>query len=149
MLGAASGIVAGLVAVTPAAGLIGPVGAIVLGIIASAICYFFVTVVKNKLGYDDSLDVFGVHGIGGIVGAVGTGVFTSASLGGIGYADGVTMADQVWTQILAVLVTIAWSGIGSLILYKIVDLLVGLRVSKESETEGLDLSSHGEAAYHN
>lgn len=149
MLGAASGIVAGLVAVTPAAGLVGPVGAIVLGIIASAICYFFVTVVKNKLGYDDSLDVFGVHGIGGIVGAVGTGVFTSASLGGIGYADGVTMADQVWTQILAVLVTIAWSGIGSLILYKIVDLLVGLRVSKESETEGLDLSSHGEAAYHN
>ncbi|MGV0760575.1 ammonium transporter [Tistrella mobilis] len=149
MLGAASGIVAGLVAVTPAAGLIGPVGAIVLGIIASAICYFFVTVVKNKLGYDDSLDVFGVHGIGGIVGAVGTGVFTSASLGGIGYADGVTMADQVWTQILAVLVTIAWSGIGSLILYKIVDLIVGLRVSKESETEGLDLSSHGEAAYHN
>ena len=149
MLGAASGIVAGLVAVTPAAGLIGPVGAIVLGIIASAICYFFVTVVKNKLGYDDSLDVFGVHGIGDIVGAVGTGVFTSASLGGIGYADGVTMADQVWTQILAVLVTIAWSGIGSLILYKIVDLIVGLRVSKESETEGLDLSSHGEAAYHN
>ncbi|WP_372070253.1 ammonium transporter (plasmid) [Tistrella mobilis] len=149
MLGAASGIVAGLVAVTPAAGLIGPVGAIVLGIIASAICYFFVTVVKNKLGYDDSLDVFGVHGIGGIIGAVGTGVFTSASLGGIGYADGVTMADQVWTQILAVLVTIAWSGIGSLILYKIVDLIVGLRVSKESETEGLDLSSHGEAAYHN
>ena len=149
MLGAASGIVAGLVAVTPAAGLIGPVGAIVLGIIASAICYFFVTVVKNKLGYDDSLDVFGVHGIGGIVGAVGTGVFTSASLGGIGYADGVTMADQVWTQILAVLVSIAWSGIGSLILYKIVDLIVGLRVSKESETEGLDLSSHGEAAYHN
>ncbi|AFK56027.1 ammonium transporter [Tistrella mobilis] len=148
MLGAASGIVAGLVAVTPAAGLIGPVGAIVLGIIASAICYFFVTVVKNKLGYDDSLDVFGVHGIGGIIGAVGTGVFTSASLGGIGYADGVTMADQVWTQILAVLVTIAWSGIGSLILYKIVDLIVGLRVSKEAESEGLDLSSHGEAAYH-
>ncbi|MAM75636.1 ammonium transporter [uncultured Tistrella sp.] len=148
MLGAASGIVAGLVAVTPAAGLIGPVGAIVLGIIASAICYFFVTVVKNKLGYDDSLDVFGIHGIGGVVGAVGTGVFTSASLGGIGYADGVTMADQVWTQILAVLVTIAWSGIGSLILYKIVDLIVGLRVSKEAESEGLDLSSHGEAAYH-
>ena len=149
MLGAASGIVAGLVAVTPAAGLVGPVGAIVLGILASAICYFFVTVVKNKLGYDDSLDVFGIHGIGGIVGAVGTGVFTSASLGGIGYADDVTMADQVWTQILAVLVTIAWSGIGSIILYKIVDLIVGLRVSKESESEGLDLSSHGEAAYHN
>ncbi|MEN2990572.1 ammonium transporter [Tistrella sp. BH-R2-4] len=148
MLGGASGIVAGLVAVTPAAGLIGPVGAIVLGVIASTVCYFFVTVIKNKFGYDDSLDVFGIHGVGGVIGAIGTGVFTSASLGGIGYADGVTMAGQVWTQILAVLVTIAWSGIGSIILYKIVDLIIGLRVSKESEAEGLDLSSHGEAAYH-
>ncbi|GGB44714.1 ammonium transporter [Tistrella bauzanensis] len=148
MLGGASGIVAGLVAVTPAAGLIGPVGAIVLGVIASTVCYVFVTVIKNKFGYDDSLDVFGIHGVGGIIGAIGTGVFTSASLGGIGFADDVTMADQVWTQILAVLVTIAWSGIGSIILYKIVDLIIGLRVSKESETEGLDLSSHGEAAYH-
>lgn len=148
MLGGASGIVAGLVAVTPAAGLIGPVGAIVLGVIASTVCYFFVTVIKNKFGYDDSLDVFGIHGVGGIIGAIGTGVFTSASLGGIGFADDVTMADQVWTQILAVLVTIAWSGIGSIILYKIVDLIIGLRVSKESEAEGLDLSSHGEAAYH-
>ncbi|MEN2976599.1 ammonium transporter (plasmid) [Tistrella bauzanensis] len=148
MLGGASGIVAGLVAVTPAAGLIGPVGAIVLGVIASAVCYFFVTVIKNKFGYDDSLDVFGIHGVGGVIGAIGTGVFTSASLGGIGFADDVTMADQVWTQILAVLVTIAWSGIGSIILYKIVDLIIGLRVSKESEAEGLDLSSHGEAAYH-
>lgn len=149
MLGAASGLVAGLVAVTPAAGLIGPVGAIVLGGIASLGCYFFVTIVKPALGYDDSLDVFGIHGIGGIIGAIGTGVFVSASLGGIGYGDGVTMAEQVWIQILAVAVTIAWCGIGSVILFKIVDLIVGLRPSVDIEREGLDITSHGEAAYHN
>ena len=149
MLGAASGLVAGLVAVTPAAGLIGPVGAIVLGGIASLGCYFFVTIVKPALGYDDSLDVFGIHGIGGIIGAIGTGVFVSTSLGGIGYGDGITMAEQVWIQILAVAVTIAWCGIGSLILFKIVDLVVGLRPSVDIEREGLDITSHGEAAYHN
>lgn len=149
MLGAASGIVAGLVAVTPAAGTIGPVGAIALGAIASAICYYMVAVVKPKLGYDDSLDVFGVHGIGGIVGAIGTGIFTSAALGGTGFADGVTMGSQVFVQIKAVAVTIVWSGVGSFILYKIVDVLVGLRPTAENESIGLDLTSHGEAAYHN
>jgi Amt family ammonium transporter len=148
MLGAASGMIAGLVAVTPAAGLIGPIGAIVLGGIASAFCYYFVTVVKIKAGYDDSLDVFGIHGIGGIVGAIGTGVFASASLGGIGYAEGVTMGGQVWTQILAVLVTIAWCGVVSAILYKLVDAIVGLRPTVEAESQGLDLTSHGEVAYH-
>jgi Amt family ammonium transporter len=148
MLGAASGVVAGLVAVTPACGYIGPVGAIILGAVASIFCYFFVAVVKPALGYDDSLDVFGIHGIGGIVGALGTGVLASASLGGIGYGEGITMADQVWIQFLAVIVTIVWCGIGSLILYKIVDLIVGLRPSVEAEREGLDLTSHGEAAYH-
>ncbi|MEX2319181.1 MAG: ammonium transporter [Bauldia sp.] len=148
MLGAASGLVAGLVAVTPAAGLIGPIGAIVLGVIASLLCYFFVAVVKPAVGYDDSLDVFGIHGIGGIIGAVGTGVLTSAGLGGIGYAEGVSMGAQVWTQILAVVVTVLWCGIGSAILYKIVDLTIGLRVTQEAEREGLDLTSHGEAAYH-
>jgi ammonium transporter, Amt family len=148
MLGAASGLVAGLVAVTPAAGTIGPVGAIVLGAIASAICYFFVSVVKIKMGYDDSLDVFGVHGIGGIVGAVGTGIFTSSSLGGVGYAEGVTMAGQTTTQIMAVCITILWCGVISVILYKIVDLLVGLRVMPDAERQGLDITSHGEAAYH-
>jgi Amt family ammonium transporter len=148
MLGAASGMIAGLVAVTPAAGLVGPIGAIVLGTLASAVCYYFVTVVKIRLGYDDSLDVFGIHGVGGIVGAVGTGIFASASLGGIGYAEGVTMAGQVSTQILAVLVTVLWCGIGSAILYKLVDWLVGLRPSAEAESQGLDLSSHGEVAYH-
>ena len=147
MLGAASGCVAGLVAVTPAAGFAGPVGAIVLGAIASAVCYFFVSVVKIKLGYDDSLDVFGVHGIGGIVGAIGTGVFNSASLGGIDYGD-LTVAGQVWVQIMAVCVTIVWCGVGSFIFYKLVDMLVGLRPSVEAEREGLDLTSHGEVAYH-
>ncbi|MVA96535.1 ammonium transporter [Nitratireductor sp. CAU 1489] len=148
MLGAASGVVAGLVAVTPAAGLVGPVGAIVLGAIASAVCYYFVAVVKIKLGYDDSLDVFGIHGIGGIVGAIGTGVFASSALGGVGYAEGVSMAGQVWTQILAVLVTIVWCGIGSAIFYKLTDVLIGLRPAEDAERQGLDLTSHGEAAYH-
>jgi Amt family ammonium transporter len=148
MLGAASGIIAGLVAVTPAAGFVGPVGAIVLGAIASVVCYYFVATVKIKLGYDDALDVFGVHGIGGIVGAIGTGIFASASLGGVGYAEGVTMASQVWTQILAILVTVVWCGVVSAILYKFVDLVVGLRPTAETESQGLDITSHGEVAYH-
>jgi len=147
MLGAASGLVAGLVAVTPAAGLIGPVGAIALGAIASVICYYFVAVVKHKLGYDDSLDVFGIHGVGGIVGAIGTGVFASSSLGGIGFAEGVTMGGQVYSQIVAVLITLVYGGVVSFILYKIVGAITGLRVKEEEEREGLDLSSHGERAY--
>ena len=149
MLGAASGVIAGLVAVTPAAGAVGPIGAIFLGAIASALCYFAVSVVKNKFGYDDTADVFGVHGVGGIVGAIGTGIFASSALGGVGYAEGMSMASQVWVQIKSVIVTIVWCGIGSAILYKIVDVIVGLRVPVEAEREGLDLSSHGEAAYHN
>ncbi len=149
MLGAISGMVAGLVAVTPAAGIAGPMGAIVLGILVSPLCFFFVSVVKNKFGYDDTADVFGVHGIGGMFGAIGTGVLASASLGGVGYADGVTMGHQVWVQIEAVLTTIVWTGVGSIILYKITDLIIGLRVAPEAEREGLDLSAHGEAAYHN
>ncbi|WP_290690688.1 MULTISPECIES: ammonium transporter [unclassified Haematobacter] len=148
MLGAASGLVAGLVAVTPAAGIIGPIGAIVLGAVASVVCYFFVAVVKIKFGYDDSLDVFGIHGVGGIVGAIGTGIFASSSLGGIGYAEGVTMGAQVWVQIKAVLVTIVWCGVASFILFKIVDMIVGLRVTADAERQGLDLTSHGESAYH-
>ena len=139
MLGAASGMVTGLVAVTPAAGSIGPVGAIVLGAIAAAVCFFFVDVVKNKFGYDDSADVFGVHGIGGIIGALGTGVFTAPGLGGTGGED-FSIASQVFIQGEAVLVTI--------ILYKVVDAIFGLRPSVEDERQGLDLTSHGEAAYH-
>jgi Amt family ammonium transporter len=147
MLGAASGLVAGLVAVTPAAGFVGPVGAIVLGAVASALCYFFVAVVKIRMGYDDSLDVFGIHGIGGIVGAIGTGFFNAEGLGGIGYGD-LSVAAQVWTQFLAVCVTILWCGVVSFILYKVVDLAVGLRPTEEAERQGLDLTSHGEVAYH-
>jgi Amt family ammonium transporter len=157
MLGAVSGAVAGLVAVTPAAGFAGPMGAIVLGIVATAVCYFFVSVVKNKVDYDDSLDVFGIHCVGGIIGALGTGILVNPALGGAGIVDYSTAdfaagyagtATQVWAQFKGVLVTLLWSGIGSAILYKIVDLIVGLRPSAETEREGLDLASHGEVAYH-
>ncbi|MCJ7994503.1 ammonium transporter [Rhizobium cremeum] len=148
MLGAASGMIAGLVAITPAAGIVGPMGAIVMGLIVSPLCYFFVSVVKNKFGYDDTADVFGVHGVGGLFGALATGIFASTSLGGIGYAEGVTMGAQFFTQVKAVLVTLVWCGVGSAILYKITDVIVGLRVPVEAEREGLDLASHGEAAYH-
>ena len=147
MLGAVSGVIAGLVAITPACGTVGPIGAIFLGAIASAACYYFVAVVKIKAGYDDSLDVFGIHGIGGIIGAVGTGIFTAPWLGGTG-GDDFSVASQVWIQILAVLITIAWCGIVSAILYKVVDAVVGLRPVADDERQGLDLSSHGEAAYH-
>jgi Amt family ammonium transporter len=157
MLGAASGAVAGLVTITPAAGFAGPMGSIVLGLIVSPVCYFFVAVVKNKFDYDDSLDVFGVHCIGGIIGAIGTGILVNPALLGAGVVDYSTpdfaagyagTATQVWAQLKAVVTTVLWSGIGSLILYKIVDLIVGLRVPVEAEREGLDLASHGEAAYH-
>jgi Amt family ammonium transporter len=157
MLGAASGAVAGLVAVTPAAGFAGPMGAVLLGLVAGVICFFAVTVLKNALGYDDSLDVFGIHCIGGIVGALGTGILVNPALGGAGIVDYSTAdyaatyagtATQVMNQAKGVLVTLVWSGIGSLILFKIVDLIVGLRPSQESEEQGLDLTSHGEVAYH-
>ncbi|MFZ5749742.1 MAG: ammonium transporter [Pseudomonadota bacterium] len=148
-LGAASGMVAGLVAITPACGTTGPVGAIVLGLVVSPICYLFVTKVKAMFKYDDSLDVFGVHGIGGIVGAIGTGILCAPSLGGTGFVvEAGTMGAQVMVQIQAVLVTLVWSGIGSLILLYIVKAITGLRVDTESERIGLDQTSHGESAYH-
>jgi Amt family ammonium transporter len=156
MLGAVSGAVAGLVAVTPAAGFAGPVGALVLGAIAALGCYFFVSVVKNRFGYDDALDVFGVHCVGGVIGALGTGVLVNPDLGGAGIVDYLNggaasypgAAAQVMSQLKAVLVTLLWSGIGSAILYKIVDLAIGLRPTADIERQGLDLASHGEAAYH-
>lgn len=147
MLGAASGMLAGLVAVTPAAGTVGPVGAIALGAIASAACYYFVGPVKKKLGYDDCLDCFGIHGIGGIVGAIGTGIFTAPLLGGTGGED-FAMAAQVWVQIKAVGITVIWSGLASAVLFVIVDKTIGLRVDAEDERRGLDLTTHGESAYH-
>ena len=146
LLGMLSGIVAGLVAVTPAAGLIGPMGAIVLGAIAGVVCFFFCTTVKNALGYDDSLDVFGVHGVGGIIGSIGTGIFVAPALGGVGVAD-YAMGAQVWKQFVAVVVAVVWCGIGSFILFKIIDAVVGLRVTSDQEREGLDIAEHGERAY--
>jgi Amt family ammonium transporter len=159
MLGAASGAVAGLVAITPAAGNVGIGGALIIGAVAGFACLWGVSGLKKLLGADDSLDVFGVHGVGGIVGALLTGVFNSPALGGPStVADWVTVgmttpeaysiAAQVWVQAKAVGVTIIWSGVVSLIAYKIVDLIFGLRVSEEEEREGLDISSHGETAYH-
>ncbi|MEY5100744.1 MAG: hypothetical protein RJA36_3463 [Pseudomonadota bacterium] len=158
MLGAASGAVAGLVAITPAAGNVGIGGALVIGLLSGFAGLWGVSGLKKLLGADDSLDVFGVHGVCGIMGALLTGVFNSPALGGPGYvadwvtATGITAADysiaaQVWTQAKAVLLTIVWSGVVSVVCYKIVDLLIGLRVSEEAEREGLDISSHGETAY--
>ena len=158
MLGAASGAVAGLVAITPAAGNVGIGGALIIGLIAGFACLWGVNGLKKMLGADDSLDVFGVHGIGGIVGAILTGVFNSPALGGpSAVGDWVTagmitpadysIATQVWTQTKAVLITVVWSGVVSFVAYKLVDLTIGLRVSEEEEREGLDISSHGETAY--
>jgi ammonium transporter, Amt family len=157
LLGMVSGAVAGLVAVTPASGFAGPMGSVVLGLAVSPICLFFVSVVKNKFGYDDALDVFGVHCIGGITGAIGTGILVAPYLGGVGITDYTNfahnnagtydMAAQVWIQIKNVLLTIAWSGIGSAILYKFVDLVIGLRPTPDQEREGLDIADHGERAY--
>ncbi|MCL6249825.1 ammonium transporter [Altererythrobacter sp. KTW20L] len=145
-LGFASGIIAGLVAVTPAAGNSGPFGAILLGILSSIVCYIFVAKMKAKFGYDDSLDAFGIHGIGGIVGAIGTAVVYQPFLGGPG--DGSTaMGAQLWIQTYSVLVTVAWAGIGTLIAGYIVKLTIGLRVTEEEEVNGLDISEHGERAY--
>jgi Amt family ammonium transporter len=154
LLGAVTGAIAGLVAVTPASGFAGPMGAIVLGLIAGAVCFLFCSAVKNAFGYDDSLDVFGVHCIGGIVGALLTGILVNPALGGTGvmdYAAG-KIADydffaQMKAQIVAVVTTLVWSGIGSAVIYKVVDVLVGLRVVPEKEREGLDITDHGERAY--
>jgi len=155
MLGAASGAVAGLVAVTPACGFVGPMGAIIIGLIAGLVCLWGVSGLKRMLGADDSLDVFGVHGVGGIVGALLTGVFAAPSLGGTGIFDYVANAaspdysigGQVWIQFQAVATTIVWSAVVSYIAYKLVDMIIGLRVSEEDEREGLDISAHGESAY--
>jgi Amt family ammonium transporter len=157
MLGAASGAVAGLVAITPAAGNVGLMGAIIVGFVAGFACLWGVTGLKKMLGADDSLDVFGVHGVGGIVGALLTGVFNTQSLGGPGLVgDWVTagvisngIGAQVWIQLKAVLLTIVWSGVVSFVAYFIVDKTIGLRVNEEDEREGLDISAHGETAYHN
>ena len=150
MLGAASGAVAGLVAITPAAGFVGPMGSIVLGLIAGVAGVWGVSSLKKILGADDAFDVFGVHGVCGIVGAVLTAVFAAPGLGGTGglTPDTFNMASQVWIQIKSVLITIGWSAVVAFIAYKIADVVIGLRVSEEAEREGLDITSHGETAYH-
>ncbi len=145
-LGLASGIIAGLVAVTPAAGNSGPMGAMVLGAIAAVACYIAVTVLKPRLGYDDSLDAFGIHGIGGIVGAIGTGIVYAPSLGGPG-GDDFDMASQIGVQLAAVGTTIVWAAVGTVIAIYAAKALTGLRVSADVEREGLDLGEHGERAY--
>jgi Amt family ammonium transporter len=147
MLGAASGAVAGLVGITPACGSVGPMGAIVIGLACGFLCLWGVTGFKRMMGADDSLDVFGVHGIGGIVGALLTGVFTAPGLGGTG-GDDFNIATQLWVQAEGVLITIVWSAVIAYLAYKIVDVVIGLRVSAEDEREGLDITSHGETAYH-
>jgi ammonium transporter, Amt family len=156
MLGAASGAVSGLVAITPAAGFVGVMGALAIGLLAGVICLWGVNGLKRLLGADDSLDVFGVHGVGGMLGALLTGVFAAPSLGGTGIydyvankvADDYSIASQVWIQAQGVLTTVIWSGVVAFVAYKLVDLLVGLRVPEEQEREGLDITSHGESAYH-
>lgn len=155
MLGAASGAVAGLVAITPACGFVGVGGALAIGLAAGVVCLWGVNGLKRILGADDSLDVFGVHGVGGILGALLTGVFAAPSLGGTGICDYVantcggwtSIGGQVWIQLQGVLVTVVWSGIVALIAFKIVDMVIGLRVAEEEEREGLDITSHGETAY--
>lgn len=147
VLGIASGAVAGLVAITPASGSVGPQGALLIGIAAGAGCFFAATTLKRALGYDDSLDVFGVHAVGGIIGAILTGVFTASSWGGSGLAEGVTVGAQLWIQTKSVLFTIIYTGVLTGIILKVLDIVMGLRVSEEEETEGLDLFSHDERGY--
>ena len=147
VLGIASGAVAGLVAITPACGSVGPMGALAIGIAAGVLCYLAATKLKNALGYDDSLDVFGVHAIGGIVGALLTGVFVAGSLGGVGLAEGVSISQQVGKQAIGVVATIIYTGVASFIILKVIDMVIGLRVSSDEESEGLDIALHDERGY--
>jgi Amt family ammonium transporter len=148
MLGGASGAISGLVAITPACAVLGPMGSIILGAVAAIIAFWACTSLKKALGYDDALDVFGIHGVAGIVGAIGLAVLMSAKFGGVGYDEGITMMSQLIAQTKAVGFTIVWCGVISFILYKVVDSLMGLRVTEEEERAGLDTVSHGETAYH-
>jgi Amt family ammonium transporter len=147
VLGIASGAVAGLVAITPASGTAGPMGAIAIGAASGLGCFIASTKIKRAMGYDDSLDVFGVHAVGGIIGAILTGVFADAALGGKGLAEGMTIASQVMVQAKGVIVTVIYTAVVSYILLKVIDLIIGLRVNEEEETVGLDLSQHDERGY--
>ncbi|MNZ47683.1 Ammonia channel precursor [compost metagenome] len=144
-LGIASGVVAGLVAITPAAGTVGPMGALIIGLVAGVICYFCATSLKRKLRYDDSLDAFGVHGIGGIVGALLTGIFAAPALGGFGAVEDI--GAQFFIQLKGVVVTVVYTGIVTFVILKVLDVVMGLRVNEEEETVGLDLAQHNERGY--
>lgn len=147
VLGIVTGMVAGLGTITPASGYVGPMGALVIGLFAGVCCFHATTFMKQKLHVDDSLDVFPVHGVGGIIGTISAGIFVAASLGGVGYAEGVTMGSQVVTQIIGVVATIVWCGGFTFIILKIIDGVIGLRVSEEEETQGLDIVLHNETGY--
>ncbi len=146
-LGVITGAVAGLVAITPASGTAGPLGAVLLGFLSGAICFYCATTIKHKFGYDDSLDVFGVHGIGGIIGAILTGLCAAGFMGGIGLDEGVSVGGQIWAQTLSVIVTIIWSGVVSIVTLKVLDVVIGLRVTEDVEHAGLDLHLHDEQGY--
>ncbi|PWR20630.1 ammonium transporter [Zavarzinia compransoris] len=145
LLGLASGVVAGLVAITPACGTAGPLGAMLLGAVTSIVCFFFCTTIKNAFGYDDSFDVFGIHGVGGIVGAIGTAFTANVALGGVGYEP--SLGAQLWVQVFSVIITLIVSGIGTSIILALINFTIGLRVAPDAEREGLDVAEHGERAY--
>jgi Amt family ammonium transporter len=147
VLGIVTGMVAGLGTITPASGFVGPMGALAIGVTAGLVCFAATNYMKRVLHIDDSLDVFPVHGVGGIIGTTLTGVFAAATLGGAGYAEGMTMGGQVGTQLIGVVSTLVWSGVLTFVILKVVDVLVGLRVTSEEETEGLDTTQHNEAGY--
>lgn len=144
-LGIASGVVAGLVAITPAAGTVGPMGALIIGLISGIVCFFCATSLKRKLGYDDSLDAFGVHGVGGIIGALLTGIFAAPALGGFGEVDNIAL--QLWIQLKGVIVTVIYTGVVTYIILKVLDIVMGLRVTPDEEAEGLDIAQHNERGY--
>ena len=147
VLGIATGAIAGLVAITPASGSVGPMGAMAIGLLSGVGCFFAATSLKRALGYDDALDVFGVHAVGGIIGAILTGVFVHSALGGVGLEEGMTLVGQVWAQFLGVVITIVYTGVLSFVILKIIDMVIGLRVPEDQEVEGLDLTLHNERGY--
>jgi Amt family ammonium transporter len=148
VLGIVTGMVAGLGTITPASGFVGPIGGLAIGVVAGVVCFYATQFVKRSLKIDDSLDVFPVHGVGGCVGSILTGVFAAESFGGLGL-NGVTIAEQVGVQVLAVLVTALWSALFSYVLLKLIDMFIGLRVSEDEEQQGLDIVLHEETGYHN
>jgi Amt family ammonium transporter len=147
LIGAVTGTIAGLATITPASGYVGPIGAIAIGVASGVICYMAVDLVKRRMAVDDSLDVFAVHGVGGITGTLLTAFFADVMFGGSGLAEGVTMADQLGVQTIGVVATAVWSAVATVLLVKITEAIVGLRVSRDIETQGLDLTTHGETAY--